>query len=77
MRVVVSASRPSPSTGSLAGFAVFEADTPLITHRPAGLPAADAAALAMRGTAEVKQDETGWGPIALTDWVSGGDQFDP
>jgi NADPH:quinone reductase-like Zn-dependent oxidoreductase len=66
MRAVASATRPSLSTGSLAEYAVFEADTPLIARRPAGLSAVDAAALAtsgltalaMIGTAEVKPDET-------------------
>lgn len=62
MRAVASATRPSLSTGSLAEYAVFEADTPLTAHRPVGLPAKDAAALAtagltalgMLGTAEVR-----------------------
>lgn len=66
MRAVASATRPSLSTGSLAEYAVFEADTPLITHRPAALSAADAAALATAGltalgvvgTAEVQSGET-------------------
>ncbi|MFD8097315.1 NADP-dependent oxidoreductase [Streptomyces malaysiensis] len=66
MRAVASPTRPSLSTGSLAEYAVFEADTPLIAHRPAGLSAPDAAALAtagltalaMIGTAEVHEGET-------------------
>lgn len=37
--------RPSLGTGTLAGHAVVEADTPLLAHRPAGLPVAEAAAL--------------------------------
>ena len=37
------------STGSLAEYAVVEADTPFVTHRPAGLAAQDAAALATTG----------------------------
>ncbi|NUR57470.1 MAG: NADP-dependent oxidoreductase [Catenulispora sp.] len=41
--------RPSVSTGSLAEYAVVEADTPLVAHRPAGLPVEDAAALATAG----------------------------
>lgn len=43
--------RPSVGTGSLAEYAVVEADTPLIAHRPDGLSAADAAALATAGQA--------------------------
>jgi NADPH:quinone reductase-like Zn-dependent oxidoreductase len=41
--------RPSVGTGSLAQYAVVEADTPLVAHRPAGLSAEDAAALATAG----------------------------
>jgi NADPH:quinone reductase-like Zn-dependent oxidoreductase len=41
--------RPSLGTGSLAEYMVVEADTPLVAHRPAGLPAEDAAALATAG----------------------------
>lgn len=43
--------RPSMSTGSLAQYTVVEADTPFVTHRPAGLPAEQAAALATAGLA--------------------------
>lgn len=43
--------RPSVGTGAMAEYAVVEADTPLIAHRPAGLPAPDAAALATAGQA--------------------------
>ena len=43
--------RPSVGSGAMAEYAVVEADTPLITHRPKGLPAADAAALATAGQA--------------------------
>lgn len=58
--------RPSMSTGSLAEFAVFEADTPLLAHRPAGVSVEQAAALATTGltaralmtTAEVRPGET-------------------
>ncbi|MFG1609085.1 NADP-dependent oxidoreductase [Actinoplanes sp. NPDC049265] len=39
------AQRPSMTTGTLAEYAVFEADTPFLAHRPAGLDVADAAAL--------------------------------
>ncbi|MEV4511010.1 NADP-dependent oxidoreductase [Dactylosporangium sp. NPDC049525] len=41
--------RPSMSTGSLAEYAVVEADTPFVTHRPAGVPVEQAAALATAG----------------------------
>ncbi|MFC5188139.1 NADP-dependent oxidoreductase [Actinomadura harenae] len=41
--------RPSVGTGSLAEYAVVEADTPLVAHRPAALSAEDAAALATAG----------------------------
>ncbi|MFE0358675.1 NADP-dependent oxidoreductase [Streptomyces nigra] len=66
MRAVADPSRPSLSTGSLAEYAVFEADTPLIAHRPAGLSAPDAAAVATAGltalsvigSAEVKEGES-------------------
>ena len=43
--------RPSLGSGSLAEYAVVEADTPLIAHRPASLPVPDAAALATAGQA--------------------------
>jgi hypothetical protein len=39
---MAAARRPSLSTGSLAQYAVFEADTPLLAHRPPGLPVAPA-----------------------------------
>ncbi|KJK44848.1 alcohol dehydrogenase [Lentzea aerocolonigenes] len=41
--------RPSLSTGSLAEYAVFEADTPLLAHRPPSLSVQHAAALATAG----------------------------
>ena len=41
--------RPSLSTGAMAEYAVVEADTPLIAHRPAGLAAPDAVALGVAG----------------------------
>ncbi|GAA3222010.1 NADP-dependent oxidoreductase [Dactylosporangium siamense] len=41
--------RPSMSTGSLAELVVVEADTPFVTHRPAGVTAEQAAALATTG----------------------------
>ena len=37
LRAMAGAARPSLSTGSLAEYAVFEADTPFLAHRPAGL----------------------------------------
>ncbi|MEZ0112609.1 NADPH:quinone reductase-like Zn-dependent oxidoreductase [Catenulispora sp. EB89] len=43
--------RPSLGTGAMAEYAVVEADTPLIAHRPAALAAPDAAALATAGQA--------------------------
>jgi NADPH:quinone reductase-like Zn-dependent oxidoreductase len=43
--------RPSLGTGAMAEYAVVEADTPLIAHRPDGLSAPDAAALATAGQA--------------------------
>ncbi|MFD5826004.1 NADP-dependent oxidoreductase [Lentzea sp. NPDC060358] len=49
LRPLAGRTRPSLSTGSLAEYAVFEADTPLLTHRPPGLSAEDAAALATTG----------------------------
>ncbi|HUQ55720.1 NADP-dependent oxidoreductase [Lentzea sp.] len=49
LRAMAGATRPSLSTGSLAEYAVFEADTPLLTHRPPALDVADAAALATTG----------------------------
>jgi NADPH:quinone reductase-like Zn-dependent oxidoreductase len=49
LRAMAGAARPSLSTGTLAEYAVFEADTPLLTRRPPGLPAEQAAALATTG----------------------------
>ncbi|GIG68236.1 NADP-dependent oxidoreductase [Phytomonospora endophytica] len=45
IRAMAGSSRPSLSTGSLAEYAVFEADTPFLAHRPQGLSVEDAAAL--------------------------------
>ncbi|MDT7789558.1 MAG: hypothetical protein QOF58_7977 [Pseudonocardiales bacterium] len=58
--------KPSLSTGSLAEYAVFEADTPLLTLRPPNLSVEKAAALATAGltaraliaTAQPKRGET-------------------
>ncbi|MFI7136012.1 hypothetical protein ACIBQ1_60940 [Nonomuraea sp. NPDC050153] len=66
LRAFAGAGKPSLGTGSLAEYAVFEADTPLLTHQPSGLSAPDAAALATAGlmaralitTAEPKAGET-------------------
>ncbi|MEV6814322.1 NADP-dependent oxidoreductase [Micromonospora sp. NPDC051296] len=62
----IAGGRPSLTTGTLAEYAVFEADTPFIAHRPAGLDVADAAALptvgltarALIATAAPKPDDT-------------------
>lgn len=43
--------RPSLSTGALAEYAVLEADTPLIAHRPPEVSAEQAASLAIVGVA--------------------------
>lgn len=66
LRAMAGATRPSLSTGSLAEYAVFEADTPLLAHRPAGLGIEEAAALptvgltaqALMATAGVRPGET-------------------
>jgi NADPH:quinone reductase-like Zn-dependent oxidoreductase len=49
MRVAVIADHPSLSTGALAEYAVFEAGTPLLAHRPATVPVEQAAALPIAG----------------------------
>jgi NADPH:quinone reductase-like Zn-dependent oxidoreductase len=49
LRAMAGAARPSLSTGSLAQYAVFEADTPFLAHRPAGLGVEAAAALPTAG----------------------------
>ena len=66
LRAMAGATRPSLSTGSLAEYAVFEADTPFLAHRPAGLGVEQAGALptvgltarALMATADVKPGET-------------------
>jgi NADPH:quinone reductase-like Zn-dependent oxidoreductase len=66
LRAMAGATRPSLSTGSLAEYAVFEADTPFLAYRPAGLGIEQAAALptvgltarALMATASVKPGET-------------------
>ncbi|MEU0155208.1 NADP-dependent oxidoreductase [Micromonospora fulviviridis] len=65
-RAMAGATRPSLSTGSLAEYAVFEADTPFLAHRPAGIDIEQAAALptigltarALMATAKVQPGET-------------------
>jgi len=49
LRAIVTAPHPSLSTGALAEYAVFEADTPLLAHRPPSVTTVDAAALAIGG----------------------------
>jgi NADPH:quinone reductase-like Zn-dependent oxidoreductase len=49
LRAMAGVARPSLSTGSLAEYAVFEADTPFLAHRPAGLGIEQAAALPTTG----------------------------
>jgi NADPH:quinone reductase-like Zn-dependent oxidoreductase len=66
LRSMAGATRPSLSTGTLAEFAVFEADTPLLAHRLPSVPPDQAAALATTGltaralmtTASVRPGET-------------------
>jgi NADPH:quinone reductase-like Zn-dependent oxidoreductase len=66
LRAMAGTVAPSLSTGTLAEYAVFEADTPLLAHRPAGLDVAQAAALptvgltarALLATAQVRAGET-------------------
>ena len=66
LRAMAGAARPSLSTGSLAEYAVFEADTPFLAHRPTGLGIEQAAALptvgltarALMATARVQPGET-------------------
>lgn len=48
---VAAPSRPSLSTGALAEYAVFEADTPLLAHRPPEVSVEQAASLAIVGIA--------------------------
>jgi NADPH:quinone reductase-like Zn-dependent oxidoreductase len=66
LRSMAGADRPSLSTGSLAEYAVFEADTPFLALRPDGLGIEQAAALptvgltarALMATARVRPGET-------------------
>ncbi|MDN3241611.1 NADP-dependent oxidoreductase [Glycomyces tritici] len=45
LRTIAGTERPSLTTGTLAEYAVFEADTPFIAPRPQGISVEDAAAL--------------------------------
>jgi NADPH:quinone reductase-like Zn-dependent oxidoreductase len=66
LRAMASPTRPSLTSGTLAEFAVFEADTPFIAHRPetlsveqaAALPTAGITALALLKTAGIQPHET-------------------
>jgi NADPH:quinone reductase-like Zn-dependent oxidoreductase len=66
LRAMAGATNPSMTTGTLAEFAVFEAGTPFIAHRPAGLDVERAAALptvgltahALMTTAEIEAGES-------------------
>lgn len=66
LRAMAGTNRPSLSTGSLAEYAVFEADTPFLAHRPSNLDIEQAAALPTTGltaraliaTANVQPGET-------------------
>jgi NADPH:quinone reductase len=49
LRAVTDPARPSLSTGAMAEYAVFETDTPMLAHRPANVPAEQAAALGIAG----------------------------
>ncbi|GIF26842.1 NADPH:quinone reductase-like Zn-dependent oxidoreductase [Actinoplanes tereljensis] len=66
LRAMAGAEKPSLTTGTLAEYAVFEADTPFIAHRPgtldivqaAALPTVGITALALMKTAQVQPHET-------------------
>ncbi|GLY03947.1 NADP-dependent oxidoreductase [Actinoplanes sp. NBRC 101535] len=66
LRSLAGTSRPSLGTGALAEFAVVEADTSFVTHRPPSLGVEEAAALptvgltarALMATADVQPGET-------------------
>lgn len=66
LRAMAGTTRPSLSTGSLAEYAVFEADTPFLAHRPlsldieqaAALPTIGLAARALMATANIQPGET-------------------
>lgn len=49
LQAIVSSPRPSLGTGTIAEYAVFEADTPLVTRRPSSVTAVQAAALGIAG----------------------------
>ncbi|BCJ33827.1 oxidoreductase [Actinocatenispora thailandica] len=66
LKAMTGATRPSLTTGALAEYAVFEADTPLITRRPndldvetaAALPTVGLTARALMATARVRPRES-------------------
>jgi NADPH:quinone reductase-like Zn-dependent oxidoreductase len=66
LRAMAGRRKPSMTTGTLAEYAVFEADTPFIAHRPetldveqaAALPTAGITALALMRTANIQPHET-------------------
>jgi NADPH:quinone reductase-like Zn-dependent oxidoreductase len=66
LRAMAGTARPSLSTGALAEYAVFEADTPFIAHRPpeldfeaaASLPTVGLTARALTATADIRPGET-------------------
>lgn len=66
LKAMAGATRPSLGTGALAEYAVFEADTPFIAHRPPGLDVEAAAALptvgltarALMASADVRPGDT-------------------
>ncbi|GIM93051.1 NADP-dependent oxidoreductase [Paractinoplanes toevensis] len=66
LRAMAGAKKPSLTTGTLAEYAVFEADTPFIAHRPetldvaqaAALPTVGITALALLKTARITEGET-------------------
>jgi NADPH:quinone reductase-like Zn-dependent oxidoreductase len=75
LRAASSSVRPSISTGALAQFAVFEADTLLLAHRPASVPVERAAALAIAGMtarALMKMAQMRTGEKALVIGATGG-----
>lgn len=66
LRALAGTDRPSLTTGALAEYSVFEADTPFIAHRPDGLdieaaaalPTVGLAALALMANADLRPGET-------------------
>jgi NADPH:quinone reductase-like Zn-dependent oxidoreductase len=69
------ASPPSLTTGALAEYAVFAADTPALARRPAGLPADHAAALPTVGLTALpllRAGRFGHGDVVLVVGATGG-----